>query len=168
MSCETRRMFVTARGGALHGDIFQRRIKFGELTRAEIQNVPGKAPNSRARLGHDERARRAEKLPHFRELPRDEAPKDRMHVDTCVVVPKPACTGARVIAVNGMIEAFTHEVGEGDWAAHANSLGKNFGKSAGVLSRLVRLASGAEFGGRSGRHTSWRCGLHVNISMMKS
>ena len=81
-------MLGTARAGEFDRDIFERRIKFGKRPRAEIQNVPGQAAGSRAGLNHDERARRAQQLPHFRKLAREEASENRMHVNARVIVPK--------------------------------------------------------------------------------
>ena len=162
-------MFGAPRAGALDRDIFQRRIKFRECARAlKSRMCPARRPTPGACLGHHKRARRAEQLPHFRELPRKQPSKDRMNVDARVVVAEPPGACARVIAVHGMIQTFAHEFGERNGAARANALGKNFGKGARVLPGFGDSAPGAGFGRGAGGHASWRCGLQVNISMMKS
>src|SRR5579863_1838501 len=128
-------MFGAARARALNSDIFLCCIKFGERSRAEIEDVAGQAADSGGGFDQNKRPRRAQQLPHFRELPRKQTSKDRMNIYTRVVVREPARARARVIAVNRMIETLPHEFGESNRAAGADAPGKNFSKGTSVFSR---------------------------------
>src|ERR1700730_8608737 len=96
-----------------------------------------------AGAGFDEREFRgtAEMLPHFRELPGQEPSKDGMDIDARVVVGNARGFALAVVAVDGMVETFAHEVRERQRAVPADAVGKQFGERG--HAPLAPAASGA-------------------------
>jgi len=133
----------------LDGNVVHGAVELRQLTGGEIQDVLRQAPDACSRLNQNKHRRLPEQLPHLAELPREQAPENRMHIHARVVVSETARLRTAVVAMLGMVEALGHVLGKGDGPALADARGE-------------QLCQGGA-GGRS--HQPSRCGLRVNISM---
>ena len=63
-------------------------------------------------------------FPHFAELSRQQPSKDGMNIHASVVIGEARGFRLAVIAVDRMIQAFAHEIGECDGPIAADTIGK--------------------------------------------
>src|SRR5690242_15803065 len=124
MSSEIRAMPFTPRRRLLDGEKAHAAIKFGHLARGKIEDLRSQAARSRARFDSKELLRTAKLLPHFSELPRQQAAKNRVNVYAGVEIPETPGLRPAVVTKLRMIEAFAHVLGKRNRPGHANALGK--------------------------------------------
>jgi len=113
-----------SRSRNFHRAVAYRGVKIGQFASGEIQNVRGEAPRSRPAFHQPEFRRRAHPAPHFRELPREQAPKNRVHIHAGDVIRlrRTLRILPRVIAELRMIETRAHKFGKRDWPMRGNFL----------------------------------------------
>ena len=119
---------IAARGRTLHGHIAQRGVKVRQLLLREFQNVLRQTAHARGGFHQQKLGGAIELLPHFGELARQQAAKDRMHVGTGVVIGEARGFRLAVVTVNRMVKALPHVLGKGDGAKAADAFGEKRGK----------------------------------------
>ena len=151
-------MPFAARCGLLDGEIADRAIKIGQFACGEIEDLGRQAARSRTRLDSKEVLRPAEQVPHFSQLPRQQAAKNRVNVYAGVEIREMPAVEFAVITKLRMIQALTHVRGEGNWAIPANALGNEACKRRGERSLRASFR-------RRRFQASLLCGLLINISI---
>src|SRR6266576_4874553 len=92
--------------------------EIGKLLLRPVQNILCKQPSSRTKLSNHDLNRRAQHAPHLLKLPRQQSPKDCMHVARGIEIAGFAELRRfpRVVAQLEIVEANLHVAREGNWS----------------------------------------------------
>ena len=115
---------IATRGGTFDSNIVQSAEEFRQAGLREFENVAGEAAGARSGFHQQEFLGTIENLPHFRELAREKTPEDWADIHAGEVIMIAASFGLRIVAIERVIEALAHVLGESDGTVAPDAFGE--------------------------------------------